>query len=273
MPRDTASLERMEVLKGPASALYGRGDPGGIISYTTKQPQFKSANTVSVSAGSYGATRETLDSTGALSPTLAYRLNLMNEDNGSFRDTVSSKRYLVAPGFTWKASPDTVVHYEMEAVRQRAPLDRGVVAVNNQLGVIPASRFLGEPRDGDYEVRNLGHQFTVDHHINADWSVNAGVAQRETDMYGYGTEATALQADARTLWRRYRYSNFHTSDLQGRLEITGRLQTGALSHTLVMGADAYQFRYDQLFQRSRPTAAAPYAIDIFNPVYGQPAPR
>lgn len=178
VPRDTATLERMEVLKGPASALYGRGDPGGIISYTTKQPQFKSANTVSVSAGSYGATRETLDSTGPLSDTLAYRLNLMHEDNGSFRDTVSSKRYLVAPGFTWKAGPDTVVHYEMEAARQSAPLDRGVVAVNNQLGAIPASRFLGEPRDGDYEVRNLGHQLTVDHHIDADWSVNAGVAQR-----------------------------------------------------------------------------------------------
>ncbi|MFC0128095.1 TonB-dependent siderophore receptor [Ralstonia solanacearum] len=272
VPRDTASLERMEVLKGPASALYGRGDPGGIISYTTKQPQFKSANTVSVSAGSYGTTRGTLDSTGALSPTLAYRLNLMNEDNGSFRDTVSSKRYLVAPGFTWKAGPDTVVHYEMEAARQSAPLDRGVVAVNNQLGAIPAARFLGEPRDGDYEVRNLGHQFTVDHHIDADWSVNAGVAQRETDLYGRSSEALALQADGRTLWRRYRHVDFHTNDLQGRLELAGKLQTGAVGHTLVMGADAYRFTYDQLVERSTPTAAAPYAIDIFNPVYGQATP-
>ncbi|AJW43557.1 TonB-dependent siderophore receptor [Ralstonia mannitolilytica] len=272
VPRDTASVERMEVLKGPASALYGRGDPGGIISYTTKQPQFKSANTVSVSAGSYGATRETLDSTGPLSDTLAYRLNVMNEDNGSFRDTVSNKRYLVAPGFTWKAGPDTIVHYEMEAARQSAPLDRGVVAVNGELGAIPTSRFLGEPRDGNYEVRNLGHQLTVDHRINADWSVNAGVAQRDTDLYGRSSEAFSLQADGRTLWRRYRNVSFHSNDLQGRLELTGNLQTGPVSHTLVMGTDAYRFNYDQFVQRSTPTAAAPYAVDIFNPVYGQPTP-
>ncbi|MEW1781228.1 TonB-dependent receptor [Arthrobacter sp. NPDC080086] len=272
VPRDTAALERMEVLKGPASALYGRGDPGGIISYTTKQPQFKSANTVSVSAGSYGATRQTLDSTGPLSDTVAYRLNLMNEDNGSFRDTVSSKRYLIAPAFTWMAGPDTVVHYEMEAVRQRAPLDRGVVAINKQLGAVPTSRFLGEPGDGDYEVRNLGHQFTVDHRINADWSINAGLAQRETDLYGRSSEAFSLQADGRTLWRRYRHVDFHTNDLQGRLELSGKLQTGAVGHTFVMGTDAYRFNYDQLVQRSTPTAAAPYAIDIFNPVYGQATP-
>lgn len=277
VPRDTANLERMEVLKGPASALYGRGDPGGIISYTTKQPQFKSANSVSVSAGSYGATRETLDSTGPLSSTLAYRLNVMNEDNGSFRDTVSSKRYLVAPSFTWKAGPDTLIHYEMEGARQSAPLDRGVVAVQGPfgatLGAIPTSRFLGEPRDGDYEVRNLGHQLAVEHRINADWSVNAGVAQRSTDLYGQSSEAFSLQADGRTLWRRYRNVSFHSNDLQGRLELTGNLQTGTVSHTLVMGTDAYRFNYDQLVQRSTPTAAAPYAIDIFNPVYGQsPAP-
>lgn len=272
VPRDTASLERMEVLKGPASALYGRGDPGGIISYTSKQPQFKSANTISVSAGSYGATREALDSTGPLSDSLAYRLNLMNEDNGSFRDSVSSKRVLIAPGFTWKAGPDTIVHYEMEAVEQRAPLDRGVMAVNNQLGVIPASRFLGEPRDGDYTVRNLGHQFTVDHRMNTDWSLNAGIAQRDTDLSGRSSEAFALQPDGHTLWRRYRNVAFHSNDLQGRLELTGKLETGVLSHTLVMGVDAYRFNYDQFVQRSTPTAAAPYAIDIFNPVYGQPTP-
>jgi len=272
VPRDTASLERMEVLKGPASALYGRGDPGGIIGYTSKQPQFKSANTVSVSAGSYGATRETLDSTGPLSDSFAYRLNLMHENNGSFRDTVSSKRNLIAPGFTWKAGPDTIIHYEIETVEQRTPLDRGVVAVNNQLGVVPTSRFLGEPRDGDYTVRNLGHQFTVDHRINTDWSLNAGVAHRETDLSGRSSEAFSLQPDGHTLWRRYRNVAFHSNDLQGRLELTGNLETGALSHTLVMGADAYRFNYDQFVQRSTPSAAAPYAIDIFNPVYGQPAP-
>lgn len=272
VPRDTANLERMEVLKGPASALYGRGDPGGLISYTTKQPQFARSNTVGVSAGSYGALRQTLDSTGPVTKSLAYRFVAMNENNGSFRDTVSSKRYLFAPSFTWDIGADTTLHYEFESVRQRAPLDRGVVAVNGQLGAIPASRFLGEPRDGDYDVRNTGHQFTLEHRIDARWSINAGFAQRDTDLSGRSSEAFALQPDGRTLWRRYRQVAFHSNDLQGRLETTGKFRTGGIGHTLVMGVDAYRFNYDQFVARSTPTAAAPYAIDIFAPVYGQPAP-
>lgn len=272
VPRDTVNLERMEVLKGPASALYGRGDPGGLISYTTKQPQFTRANTVGVSAGSYGALRETLDSTGPVTKSLAYRFVAMNENNGSFRDTVSSKRYLFAPSFTWDIGADTTLHYEFESVRQRAPLDRGVVAVGGQLGAIPASRFLGEPRDGDFDVRNTGHQFTLEHRVDANWSVNAGFAQRTTDLSGRSSEAFALQPDGRTLWRRYRQVAFHSNDLQGRLETAGKFRTGGIGHTLVLGIDAYRFNYDQFVARSTPTAAAPYAIDIFDPVYGQPAP-
>ncbi|AOJ27162.1 TonB-dependent siderophore receptor [Burkholderia seminalis] len=272
VPRDTVNLERMEVLKGPASALYGRGDPGGLISYTTKQPQFTRANTVGVSAGSYGALRETLDSTGPVTKSLAYRFVAMNENNGSFRDTVSSKRYLFAPSFTWDIGADTTLHYEFESVRQRAPLDRGVVAVGGQLGAIPASRFLGEPRDGDFDVRNTGHQFTLEHRVDANWSVNAGFAQRTTDLSGRSSEAFALQPDGRTLWRRYRQVAFHSNDLQGRVETAGKFRTGGIGHTLVLGIDAYRFNYDQFVARSTPTAAAPYAIDIFDPVYGQPAP-
>ncbi|UOB60485.1 TonB-dependent receptor [Burkholderia pyrrocinia] len=272
VPRDTANLERMEVLKGPASALYGRGDPGGLISYTTKQPQFARSNTIGVSAGSYGALRQTLDSTGPVTKSLAYRFVAMNENNGSFRDTVSSKRYLFAPSFTWDIGADTTLHYEFESVRQRAPLDRGVVAVNGQLGAIPASRFLGEPRDGDYDVRNTGHQFTLEHRVDANWSINAGFAQRDTDLSGRSSEAFALQPDGRTLWRRYRQVAFHSNDLQGRLETTGKFRTGGVGHTLVMGVDAYRFNYDQFVARSTPSAAAPYAIDIFDPVYGQPTP-
>ena len=272
VPRDTANLESMEVLKGPASALYGRGDPGGLISYTTKQPQFTRSNTIGMSAGSYGALRETLDSTGPLTRSLAYRFIAMNEDNGSFRDTVSSKRYLFAPSFTWDIGADTTLHYEFEAVRQRAPLDRGVLAVNGQLGAIPASRFVGEPHDGDYDVRNAGHQFTLEHRFDADWSINAGLAQRNTDLSGRSSEAYALQPDGRTLWRRYRQVAFHSNDLQGRVELAGTGHTGGIGHTLVMGVDAYRFNYDQFVARSTPTAAAPYAIDVFDPLYGQPAP-
>ncbi|KVO73679.1 hypothetical protein WT19_14630 [Burkholderia stagnalis] len=154
---------------------------------------FARSNTIGVSAGSYGALRQTLDSTGPVTKSLAYRFVAMNENNGSFRDTVSSKRYLFAPSFTWDIGADTTLHYEFESVRQRAPLDRGVVAVNGQLGAIPASRFLGEPRDGDYDVRNTGHQFTLEHRVDANWSINAGFAQRTTDLSHTGRAAQPVR--------------------------------------------------------------------------------
>ncbi|KVX60568.1 hypothetical protein WT33_18220 [Burkholderia stagnalis] len=154
---------------------------------------FARSNTIGVSAGSYGALRQTLDSTGPVTKSLAYRFVAMNENNGSFRDTVSSKRYLFAPSFTWDIGADTTLHYEFESVRQRAPLDRGVVAVNGQLGAIPASRFLGEPRDGDYDVRNTGHQFTLEHRVDANWSINADFAQRTTDLSHTGRTAQPVR--------------------------------------------------------------------------------
>ena len=157
------------------------------------------------------------------------------------------------------------------SARQRAPLDRGVLAVNGQLGVIPASRFLGEPRDGDYDVRNTGHQFTLEHRIDSSWSINAGVAQRNTDLSGRSSEAFALQPDGRTLAPLP--ASRVSLERPARPRRNHRLVPHrGIGHTLVMGVDAYRFNYDQFVARSTPSAAAPYAIDIFDPVYGQPAP-
>jgi iron complex outermembrane receptor protein len=108
--------------------------------------------------------------------------------------------------------------------------------------------------------------------LSTDWSINAGLAQRDTDLSGRSSEAYALQPDGRTLWRRYRQVAFHSNDLQGRVEMAGKAHTGGIGHTFVLGVDAYRFHYDQFVARSTPTAAAPYAIDIFDPIYGQSAP-
>ena len=146
--RDAANTQNVEVLKGPASALYGRGEPGGTVNITTKKPKFVPDYSADFSLGSFNMKRAAVDLTGPLSDNVAYRLNAAHEKGDSFRDTLTVERSLFSPSFIWMLGEHTTVSYEIEAVRQRTPFDRGVVAVNGRLGAVPVSRFLGEPADG-----------------------------------------------------------------------------------------------------------------------------
>ena len=270
--RDSANTNTVEILKGPASALYGRGDPGGTVNITTKKPLFQPSQTIEQSVGNYSTYRTAVDLTGPLSETVAYRLNAAYQNGNSFRDTEHSESYVISPSFIWMISPDTTLSYEMEAVQQRTPFDRGVLAVNGRLGLIPNSRFLGEPGDGPITIKSLGHQLFVQHQFNDDWSLQSGLSYRESSLNGLSTEASKLLADGRTLWRQHRLRDFSATDTSGRVELLGKTATGSVVNNLLFGIDAYRFDDDRVLMRANPTAAVPYAIDIYNPVYGQSVP-
>jgi iron complex outermembrane receptor protein len=266
--RDSAGTASVEVLKGPASALYGRGEPGGTVNITTRKPRFDPSYEIDVSAGSYDTYRTALDLTGPISADLAYRVNGAYEKGGSYRDTVSSERSFVSPSFIWLIGDATRVSYELEASEQRASFDRGVLAVGGVLGLIPNSRFLGEPSDGPTVVKSLGHQVFVEHEFNQRWKLQAGVSYRDSELKGASTEAGALLADGRTLRRQHRQRDYSATDLSGRVEAVGKIDTGAVTHNVLAGVDAYRFDDRRIQLRRNPGAAFPYAIDIYNPVYG-----
>lgn len=270
--RDGANVDSIEILKGPAAALYGRGEPGGIVNIATRKPLFQPSYTLEQSVGSHQTYRTAADLTGPLSETVAYRLNAAYEKGDSFRDTLSSKRHMVSPSVIWRVTDDTTVSYELEQFEQQAYFDRGVVAVKGVLGLIPNSRFLGEAADGPVTVQSTGHQVFVQHDFTDGWSLQSGLAYRSSSMKGYSTEASALQADGRTLWRQRRYRDFSAQDWSGRVELLGKLSTGAVRHNVLLGVDGYRFVDDRLQLRKNPNAAAPYAIDIYQPVYGGAAP-
>lgn len=102
---ETANIERYDILKGPASILYGQGEPGGVINYVTKKPKFTEYRAAEMIAGSDDYYRVEADFTGPLSDTFAYRLILSSEDSGSHRDFTFRDRQLVAPSLTWKLTP------------------------------------------------------------------------------------------------------------------------------------------------------------------------
>lgn len=274
-PRDMANVEQIEFLKGPSSALYGGSEPGGILNIVTKQPQFKPAHAVQVSAGGDNNYRTTLDSTGPISDTLAYRLNVAYEDKGSFRDHINSQRYLFAPSFTWVAAPNTVVSYDLEVLQQKAPLDRGVIAINGKPNSIGRQRFLGEPGDGDITIDNKTHHLRVEHELSANWSTQAGLVYRTTALDGFSTEASPRTVGA-VRWttagepvieRERRYRNYSSDDLSMQAQLNGKFTAGGMQHTLLTGVDTYRFELDQLMRRGRSTAD--YGLNVHNPVYGQ----
>ena len=265
--RDGQNTGSVEVLKGPSSALYGRGEPGGTVNITTKKPLFQRRYEIDFSVGSFDTYRTAVDLTGPIGEKFAWRLNAALTDAHSFRDTVKRQQYLIAPSALWMITPDTTLSYEAEAIKQKSPMDRGVVAVNGRLGVVPVSRFLGEPGDGPMTIESLGHQVFLQHYFNDDWSLQTGVSYRESSLNGIATEAWTLQADQRTLRRQRRQRDYEATDLSGRLELLGKLKTGSIVHNALVGIDAYAFD-DKRFQLRGRSAATPYTIDIHEPVYG-----
>jgi iron complex outermembrane receptor protein len=271
-PRDMANVETIDFLKGPSAALYGSSEPGGTVNVVTKKPQFQASNSVDLSIGTQDFYRSAVDSTGALNDRVAYRLNAAVESKGSTRDYVHSKREFVAPAFTWLLTDRTIVNYEAEFLRQRAPLDRGIVAVGGRLDAIPSSRFLGESNDGDITVDNQNHLLTIEHQLNDDWHLRAGVFHKEGTLRGYSTEATSLSSDNATLWRQRRYRDYSWHDTSVQAEIGGKFRTAGIEHDMLTGVEADWMTLDQRMLRVRPSASAPYAINIYDPVYGQTPP-
>jgi iron complex outermembrane receptor protein len=141
--RDTANVERFEVLKGPSSILYGTLQPGGITHTLTKRPLPTAFNRGTVVVGSDDFYRAEFDGSGPLSATMSYRLNLACEDAGSYRDFVDSRAEFIAPVVTWVLSEKTRWTVEMEYKHSKFVWDLGLPKDPVSL-TAPANRFLGE---------------------------------------------------------------------------------------------------------------------------------
>jgi len=268
---DAANIERIEVLKGPAASLYGRGDPGGTVNIVTKKPQADTFTRLTASAGSWDRYRTSLDINSPLDEQgdLLARLNLAVEDNNSFRDHVASERLFAAPSLSWQLSPDTRVLLEAEVVRHRSVFDRGIVAPNNRLGSVSRSTFLGEPSDGDIENDNNLLQASLEHALNDQWQLRLASHFKEGELAGYASENQALAADERTLTRRFRERETSWHDSITQVELRGDVQLGGLQHQLLVGGEYENYRKNERVTEVRPRSN----IDIYDPVYGRPRPN
>ena len=280
--RDLSGVESVEVLKGPRAALYGRGEPGGTINLVTKRPTFDESGSVEVAVGRFNALRTDVDYTTPLSSDLAIRLVGFYEDADSFRDTIETRRIGASPSIAWRVNDRSELIYEMEFSDQEVPFDRGVLAVNDQLGAISRNTFLGEPGDGPMTAEVLGHQLEYSYIVSDEWSVRLGYNRRDTELEGFSTEPELsgsrqlLYTDSETLTRQRRYRHYDASYTVFRGELEGQFQLGDAQHRIIIGVDSDDFENDQVFRRVRspslasdPSLEQLQAINIFNPVYGQ----
>jgi len=281
--RDVAGIERIEILKGPNAALFGRGEPGGTVNIVTKRARFDA--TTGSASGSYGSferIRGDADLNLAIGQNFAVRLIGFYEEAGSFRDTIDSNRYGFLPSIAIRLGPDTTLAYDLELTRQEVPFDRGIAAINGRLNAIPRGRFLGEPGDGPLEADATGHQLQLQHAFDSNWSVLLGANYRETSLEGFSTEAELARArqklfvDGRSLSRQRRFRDYDAEHFVVRGELAGDFMLGTVRNRILVGVDYDRFENSQLFLRFRPPTVtatlndlAGNLIDVFNPVYGR----
>ena len=281
--RDTAGIERIEVLKGPAAALFGRGEPGGTVNLVTKQARIGDIfGTFGVQFGSFDRLRSEADINLAVTERLSARLIGYIEGGDTFRDTVEEYRWGFLPSIGIAIGPDTRLTYDLEKTRVESPFDRGIMVLGGDFDTVPRDRYLGEPGDGDHIARAEGHSLRFQHDFNADWSMLLGGSLRDTLLTGTSSDpelAVSRQPifrDGRSLSRQRRSRVYDSQQFVLRAEISGAFQTGGLRHRVLIGADHDEFDNLQDFRRVRPPSVnsnpseqAAYVIDVLDPVYGR----
>ena len=176
---NTANLERIEVLRGPASVLYGQIPPGGVVNRVTKQPLSEPYYFASMRVGTYETYQPAIDFSGPLNSerTFLYRLNASYLSTNSFIDFTNEQRYFVAPAFTLQISNNTRLTVEGEYQDVEKPNGDGEIpglpavgtVLPNPNGKIERDRNLGEPST-DSESRIVSRiAYNLEHRFDNNW--------------------------------------------------------------------------------------------------------
>lgn len=235
--RDVATIERFEVLKGPASALSGKGEPGGSINIVTNAPLDRTHFSADLSAGSFATWRGAVDTGTPVGSQVKTRLIAVAERSDGFRDFTPSDRWLIAPSIAYAPRDTLRFLYQGEFNRVNFTHDRGLVAVNGDPLALPVTRFLGEPNDGHIYQTSTQHQLTATYDLSDSVSVEGGLAYRDGAMTGQSTHNRLLQADG-LLRRQLRIHDYTWDDLSGRLELSALTQAFGLSIRYGRGSTA-----------------------------------
>lgn len=247
--RDLGNTERVEVLKGPAAVLYGRGSTGGIVNRVSKKPQKGLESSVSAQVGSFDSRRLAADLNGEAGEQVQVRLNLAQEDKESFRNDVTSKRTLLAPSVNWEINDklNWLLQYERNE-HDRTP-DRGIPGVNGRPADVPKEYVYSDTRRDFIDDVAQSTRSRLSWDINDQWQLRQQLGYTSLDSQFDNTYVTSVKGDkvTRARWQQ----DLKANSLISNTEVEGQLQTGPVEHRLLVGFEQnWQERTPKLYQNA-----------------------
>lgn len=273
-PRNLVHIERIEILKGPSSALYGPGEPGGVINFVTKQPEAVAKTTVSTALGSNSLSYLDFDSTGPLPgfSDINYRLIGSTQQSDSFRDFVKSDSLFLTGGVNWLLNNSHPLSVSIEYSEQEILHDSGILA-STAGPASSQSTYFGEPSIGAQNLSGLNLEVTGEFSLKNRWTLNTVFSYQHASTEGASVEPSELIE--------FNQNSFVTRELQqldnashvfvGQLELNRNFQALGLEHSFIFGAETTYLKENNRLASSNEDLDA-FRISVLSPVYSSRVP-
>lgn len=264
------NVDRIEVVKGPSSVLYGRLAPGGFINIVTKKPLDTAYYSVEQQFATFQFFNTLVDVTGPATAdkSVLYRVNLGYLDSDSFRDFVTDEAFFLAPSVTWRPTTDFQANFNVEFSNTAFVYDSGIPRQDDGTPIdVPLSRQLSEP---GLEERQRGTliDFNWSYKPDSIFTLSNAVVYRNRDIDLAEVSGTDLGPDGRTV-ERFIAIGPHSDDLfSTSLDLAASFHWAGVKHQALVGVDYFRNEVDEtLLVNFGGEFSAP--IDAFDPVYGQ----
>ena len=265
-----AAVESVEVLKGPASLLYGIMDPGGIVNTISKRPELYQHGSVTLLGSAFSASKTgadgLLDVTGPIGDQgLAYRFIGYGVSEDYWRNFGRHREMLVAPSLAWYGQ-DTTVQLNYEHREFIYPFDRGTAfnPVTKAPLAVPSTRRLDEPFNNTWGTSDL-IQASVEHRFNQDWKLYAGYSYNTETFSANQLRITNINFTTGAETRSNDGTGSSLSNVSyGTSYVSGGFWLGNMRNDVVFGGDG---QYRTIYRDTLIRQATP-AFNVYNPVYG-----
>ncbi|MBD9528829.1 TonB-dependent siderophore receptor [Paracoccus sp. PAR01] len=268
MSLDLYGLERVEVLRGPSSALYGSGSPGGIINMVQKHAQPEDFSEAGVSYGTHGNASVFFDMNRAPSDTLAWRLtgNLANEQEQV--EELENQRGYLAGALRWELDDVSTLDVMLSYQKDKPLSPTGVPHALTDIGDADDLRelYAGYPDEDDSDRRMLNLGVEYKRESDNGWRLEQGFRYQKFDWDYTGFYVTGLTGDMIGVGSTYQDETSDTVQVDTRL--IGEAVTGAATHRLLFGLDVSRWSG----RNATDFGTAP-SLNWRNPDYSVPAPR
>jgi len=267
---DGYMMERVEIVRGPSSVLYGQSRPGGLVNLVSKRPTADMVREVQLQVGSFDRRQLGVDLGGTLDTEgkWLYRITGLERDSGTQIAHVDDDRRALSLGLTWLPNTDTswtvLANYQQDrtgTLQQSLPAAGTVTPT--AYGSISRNTFLGEPDWDHYDRDSNGITSLLSHRLNDTWTLRQNLRYTETQLDSQSIYLDSLDADQRTALRSASVLLRNWRSISADQQAQAEFQTGPVRHTALFGLD---YRRHTLDNQGGFADTTP--LDIYNPVYG-----